>query len=178
MSIGMLIFPALILGIGIVVMVVLNMRGKSATGVAQNVMKEYAYSQIPMLREKNFEVINLLEDAVNAQHIWVIAYDPSVLFLIPSISNPLTRTIKRYEDMTPAFNLKKAIASNLLVGSKSEDIEHLQYSEIDQVTIDPATKKIQISVGGTTKKFKYMDKDCFGADQKEALERFFTYLKS
>lgn len=177
MNTNLLIFPALILGIGIIVMIVLNMRGKNASGVAQDVMKEYVYSEIPMLRKQEIGVIDLLEGGVNTHHIWVVAYDPNGLFLIPSISDPLTRTIKRYEDMTPAFDLKKAIARDMLGGSNSEKIEYLKFSEIDQVSIDTSAKTIEISAGGSTTKFRYMDKDCFGADRKEDMDRFFNYLK-
>lgn len=66
-------------------------------------MKEFAVQEYPCLQEVSFSVINLLEDAINVQHIWVVAYDKGGMRFIPVKSNPFTQTLAKYEDTTPLF---------------------------------------------------------------------------
>ncbi len=173
----LLLLPAALIVVAVIVMIVLNKKAKQSVGKAQNVMKDYVLREIPNLSSHYFGVINLLENAINPQHIWVVAYDEGGMFFIPSVSNPLTQTIKRYEDITPAFNLRKQIASNILAGNKSENIDYVPFSAITDIEIDENKKTIKISIGETSKNLKYQTKDCFGADQETELNKLLNYLR-
>ncbi len=173
----LLIIPAALVFVGLVVMIVLNKKASKSTGKAQNVMKEYVINEIPNLRGVNFNVINLLENAVSPEHIWVVAYNEDGMFFIPSKSNPMTQTIKRFEDIQPIFNLRKQIASSILAGNKSENIDYVPFSSITDVKIDQATKSINIAIGEATKNLKYQLKDCFGANQEIELNKLLAYLR-
>ncbi len=167
-----------VLLIGLIVMITLNKKARGASGVAQDVMKQYVLKEVPSLQSTSFKVINILEDAINANHIWVTAYNNDGMFLIPSLPNPISRTISRYEDLTPAFDIKKQIASTVLVGDKSEEIDYVPFSAVSDVVIDRDKKKIEIHIGDAKKKFKYQNKDCFGADQEEVVYSFISKLSS
>lgn len=178
MDYKLLLIPVAVVLVGIIVMVMLNKKGKSSVGVAQNVMRDFVRTQIPAMQNVSMKIINLLEDAVNAQHIWIVAYNQDGMFLIPAESNPLTRTIERYEDLTPGFYLKKQLASNLFTGNKSEEIDYVPFSAIANTIVDSEKKKIKIIIENATKSFRYQNKDCFGADQQELIEEFLKYLKN
>lgn len=139
--------------------------------------KEFAVQEYPCLQDASFSVINLLEDTLNAQHIWVVAYDKGGMRFIPAKSNPFTQTLAKYEDTTPFFDWKKQLAANLFVGNKTEENEYIPYSAITRTEIDESSKKVVIHIGNIKKSFKYQLKDCFGAPQEEALNAFFQYLK-
>lgn len=174
----LLLIPLALVAVGAIVMIFLNKKGARSEGVAQEVMKTYVMDQLPSLQTTYFDVVNLLEDAVNAQHIWVVAYNQEGLFFIPSLSNPLTQTLKRYEDSAPAFNLKQQLAATLFAGNTSENIDYIPFSAITNVSVQQDQKKIQIAIGETIKDFKYQSKDCFGADQEDVLNEFFRYLNA
>ncbi|MBJ8349492.1 hypothetical protein [Streptococcus zalophi] len=174
----LLLVPVGIVIIGIVVMISLNARAKNSNGLAQNVMKDYVLEQVPSFRNTEFNVLNILDDAINTQHIWVVAYNKDGMFLIPSLSNPLSRTIKRYENLTPVFDLKKQVATKMFSGSSSEELDYIPFSAITETTIDKDKQKISIRVGDTTKRFKYQNKDCFGAEQSAVVESFLSTLEA
>lgn len=178
MDYKLLIIPVVIVVLGIIFMIVMSARGKQSGGKAQDRMKEFAMQEYPCLKGAPFSVINLLEDAVNAQHIWVVAYDKGGMRLIPATSNPFTQVLTKYEDTTPFFDWKKQLAANLFVGNKTEDNEYIPYSAITNVTVDESRKKVILQIGNAEKSFKYQMKDCFGAPQDETLNAFFRYLKS
>lgn len=173
----MLIIPGVVIVFGIIFMIVMSARGKKSGGKAQDRMKDFAIQEYPCLKGTSFSVINLLEDAVNAQHIWVIAYDKGGMRIIPATSNPFTQTLTKYED-TLHFDLKKYLAANLLTGNKTDENEYIPYSAITSATVDESRKKVIIQIGEVKKSFKYQMKDCFGTPQEETLNLFFQYLKS
>ncbi len=172
----LLIIPAALIIVGIIVMIVLNKKASKSTGKAQNVMNEYVLNEIPNLNGLNFNVINLLENAVSPEHIWVVAYNEDGMFFIPSKSNPMTQTIKRFEDIKPIFNLRKQIASSILASNKSENIDYVPFASITDVQIEKNKKTIKISIGENTKNLKYQLKDCFGANQETELNKLLDYL--
>ena len=177
MSMTFLLIPTAVVVFGVVFMLVMNKRGQQAGGKAQDAMRRLALQEYPCLEGKEFSVINLLEDAINAQHIWVIAYDKSGMRLIPAKSNPFTQTMEKYEDDTPLFNWKKQLAAHLFVGNKTESNEYLPFAAVDKAEIDASAQKITLYLGGVRKGFKYQMKDCFGHPQQKELEIFFQYLK-
>lgn len=178
MDYKMLIIPGAVIVFGIIFMIVMSARGNKSGGKAQDRMKDFAIQEYPCLKDAPFSVINLLEDAINAQHIWVVAYDKGGMRLIPATSNPFTQTLTKYEDMTPLFDWKKQLAANLFVGNKTEENEYIPYSAITSAVVDESRKKITLEMGNVKKTFKYQTKDCFGAPQDETLNAFFRYLKS
>lgn len=101
MDYRLLIIPGVVIAFGVIFMIVMSARGKKSGGKAQERMKDFAIQEYPCLKGTSFSVINLLEDAVNAQHIWVVAYDKGGMRLIPATSNPFTQTLTKYEDTTP-----------------------------------------------------------------------------
>ena len=111
MDYKMLIIPGIVIVFGVIFMIVMSARGKKAGGKAQDRMKDFAIQEYPCLKGTSFSVINLLEDAVNAQHIWVVAYDKGGMRLIPATSNPFTQTLTKYEDTTPLFDWKKQLGT-------------------------------------------------------------------
>ncbi len=173
----LLMIPVALILVGVIVMVVLNKKASKSTGKAQNIMRDYVLSEIPNLSGSNFNVINLLEDAVSPEHIWVVAYNDDGMFFIPSKSNPLTQTIKRFEDIKPIFNLRKQIASSILAGNKSENIDYVPFSAITNVNVEENKKAITIYIGENTKNLKYQLVDCFGANQEMELNKLLDYLK-
>ena len=178
MDYKMLIIPGIVIVFGVIFMIVMSARGKKAGGKAQDRMKDFAIQEYPCLKGTSFSVINLLEDAVNAQHIWVVAYDKGGMRLIPATSNPFTQTLTKYEDTTPLFDLKKQLAANRFVGNKTEENEYIPYSAVTSAVVDENRKKVVLQIGNVKKSFKYQMKDCFGAPQDETLNEFFRYLKS
>ena len=100
-----------------------------------------------------------MEDAVNAQHIWVVAYDKGGMRLIPATSNPFTQTLTKYEDTTPFFDWKKQLAANLFVGNKTEENEYIPYSAVTSAVVDESRKKVVLQIGNVKKSFKYQTKD-------------------
>lgn len=178
MDMKLLLIPAGILIIGVVVMIILNKKGGSAQGVAQDVMKNFVTREIPDLANTDFKVINLLEDAINAQHIWVLAYNHEGMYFIPAISNPLTRSIKRYEELDHGLNLKKALAANLWTGDKSERIDYVSFSDITKAAVDEKKKSIRLFINEWTKTFKYQSVDMFGANQEPEVLQLIVYLNS
>ena len=175
MDFTLLAFPAIFIVAGIGVMIFMSKRGQASAGVAQDRMREYAIQEYPELEGTSFSVIDLMEDALNAQHIWVIAYDKGGMRFIPTISNPLTQTLKKYEEVV-TLNWKKMIAMNLFVGNKTGENEYVPFSAVTEVRVDRGTKKVMIRIGDAKKSFKYLEKDCFGAPQETQLEEFFGYL--
>ncbi len=173
----LIMIPVGLIIVGVIVMIALNKKASKSTGKAQNVMRDYVLNEIPTLKGENFNVINLLEDAVSPEHIWVVAYSENGMFFIPSKSNPITQTIKRFEDIKPIFDLRKQIASSILAGNKSENIDYVPFSSITDIQMDDGKKSIKISIGETTKNLKYQLKDCFGADQETELNKLFSYLR-
>ena len=127
-------------------------------------MRDYVKAEVPNLKNQKFDVINLLEDAINCEYIWVVAYNKQGMYFLPSKSNPFNQTIKRYEDETPALNWRKLVASNVFKGSHTEDINYLPFSAIKAVEINHHKKKIKIEIGNVIKRLKYQSKDCFGAE--------------
>ncbi len=178
MDYKLLIIPGVVVVFGIIFMIVMSARGKKSGGKAQDRMKDFAIQEYPCLKDTSFSVINLLEDAVNAQHIWVVAYDRNGMRVIPATSNPLTQTLTKFIDTTPYFDWKKQLAANLFVGNKTEENEYIPYSAITSVTVDEKHKKVILEIGNVKKTFKYQMKDCFGAPQDETLNMFFRYIKS
>lgn len=177
MDYKLLIIPGVVVVFGIIFMIVMSARGKKSGGKAQDRMKEFAIQEYPCLEGTPFSVINLLEDAANAQHIWVVAYDKGGMRLIPTTSNPFTQTLEKYEDTT-FFDWKKQIAANIFAGNKTEENEYIPYAAITSAVVDENRKKIVLQIGDVKKSFKYQLKDCFGAPQEETLNAFFRYLKS
>ena len=178
MDYRLLIIPGVVIAFGVIFMIVMSARGKKSGGKAQERMKDFAIQEYPCLKGTSFSVINLLEDAVNAQHIWVVAYDKGGMRLIPATSNPFTQTLTKYEDTTPFFDWKKQLAANLFVGTKTEENEYIPYSAVTSAVVDESRKKVVLQIGNVKKSFKYQTKDCFGAPQDETLNAFFRYLKS
>lgn len=178
MDFKLLLIPAGIILIGIIVMVFLNKKGNSSQGKAQEVIKEYVHREIPVLQTASFNVINLLEDAINAQFIWVVAFNADGMHLLPTSTNPFNQTMKRYKDETPSFNWKKQLAANLFAGNKTENEDYVPFSAITNVAIDRNNKKIKIIIGEVSKSFKYQSKDCYGFAQDRIIEKFTTYLES
>ena len=178
MDTRLFLIPAGIFIIAIIVIVILNKRARKPGGMAPGVIDEFVREQLPNMREAHLNVVCALEDALNAQHMWVIAYNQDGMFFIPSVPNPFTRTLKRYEDLTPTFNLKKQIAANLLVGNKTENIDYVPTVAITRVILSAKKDKVKICVGDTIKSFKFSDRDFFGADQTEALNSFLGLLNS
>lgn len=177
MDYTMLIIPVAVIAFGVIFMIIMSARGTKAGGKAQERMKEFAVQEYPCLQDVAFSVINLLEDAINAQHIWVVVYDKGGMRFIPAKSNPFTQTLAKYEDTTPFFDWKKQLAANLFVGNKTEENEYVPYSAITKAEIDESSKKVILHIGNVKKSFKYQLKDCFGAPQDDALNAFFQYLK-
>ena len=178
MDYKLLIIPGVVIVFGIIFMIVMSARGKKSGGKAQDRMKDFAIQEYPCLKDTSFSVINLLEDALNAQHIWVVAYDRGGMRVIPATSNPFTQTLTKFIDTTPSFDWKKQLAANLFVGNKTEENEYIPYSAITSVTVDEKRKKVILEIGNVKKTFKYQMKDCFGAPQDETLNMFFRYIKS
>lgn len=177
MDYKLLIIPIVIIVLGIIFMMIMSARGKKAGGKAQDRMKEFAIQEYPCLKGASFSVVNLLEDAINAQHIWVVAYDKEGMRLIPATSNPFSQTLTKYE-ATTFFDVKKYLAANLFVGNKTEDSEYIPYSAITNATVDEKHQKVILHIGNIKKCFKYQTKDCFGTPQGETLNAFFQYLKN
>lgn len=171
----LIFIPVALVVLGIVAMVVLNKKGKQANGVSQQVMQAYAKEQLPQAAD-DVRVINLLDDGVGTSHIWVVAYESKGMHIIPTVANPFTRTMERYTDQVPLFHLKKQLASHILGGDKTEDIEYVPYNALTSVKVDAQQKKIRLQIGETAKTFRYQSKDCFGKDQEEALAAFLGYL--
>ena len=161
MDYKVMIIPIVVVVLGVVFMVFMSRKGANSKGKAQACMKDFVLQEYPCLKGKNFSLINLLEDAVNAQHIWVVAYDEEGMRLIPATSNPLNQTLKKYEDVA-YFDLKKQLAANLFAGNKSEENEYIPFSAITDVKMDEKAKKITLQIGNVKKSFKYQMKDCFG----------------
>ncbi|MCX4026033.1 hypothetical protein H0A36_23595 [Endozoicomonas sp. SM1973] len=157
---NLLLIPLIILLVGGFVMVFLTIKGKHSQGKARSVMTEYVRNEIPILRNTNFDVINLLDNSLNAQHIWVFAYNLDGMYLIPTTTNPFTQTMKRYEGETH-YNLT----------------DFMPYSGINTVTIDRNKKRIEICIGDISQTFRYQNKDCYGATQEKTIEHFFNYLE-
>lgn len=178
MDYKLLIIPGVVIVLGVLFMVFMSARGSRSVGKAQERMKEFAVQEYPCLRGTPFSVINLLEDASNAQHIWVVAYDQGGMRLIPTTLNPYTQTLTKYVDVTPLFNWKKQLAANLFAGNKSEENEYIPYSAITSASVDENRKRVSLQLGEVRKSFRYQMKDCFGAPQDETLSAFFRYLKS
>lgn len=178
MDYKLFIIPGVVVVLGIIFMIVMSARGKKSGGKAQDRMKDFAIQEYPCLKDTPFSVINLLEDALNAQHIWVVAYDKGGMRLIPATSNPFTQTLTKYKDTTPAFEWKKLIAANVFTGNKTEENEYIPYAAITSAVVDESHKKVVLQLGDVKKSFKYQSKDCFGAPQEETLNEFFRYLKS
>ncbi len=176
MDYKMLIIPVVVIIAGVVFMLFMSKKGAKSLGKAQACMRNFVLQEYPCLNGKKFSLINLLEDAINAQHIWVVAYDEEGMRLIPAISNPLNQTLKKYEDIA-YFDLKKQLAVNLFAGNKSEENEYIPFSAITDVKLDERGKKITLQIGNVKKSFKYQTKDCFGSPQDEELQRFFKYLR-
>lgn len=176
MDYRLLAIPAGILIIGVIVMIVLNKRGSSAQGVAQNTMKNFVLQEIPSLANTDFKVIHLLEDAINAQHIWVLAYNHEGMYFIPAISNPITRSIKKYEELDHGFDIKKTLAANLWTGNKSEKTDFIRFSDITKAIVNEDKKNIQLFINESTKKFKYQMVDMFGANQEPEVLQLILYL--
>ena len=178
MDFRLLIIPGVVIVVGIIFMVVMSIRGSKSGGKAQERMRSFAIQEYPILRDTEFSVINLLEDALNAQHIWVVAYDRGGMRLIPAKSNPFNQTLTKYEDNTPMFDWKKQLAANLFVGNKTEKNEYIPFTAITDAKVDERSKKIIFHIGTVTKTFKYQSKDCFGAPQEDALNAFFQYIRA
>lgn len=178
MDYRILIIPVVVVVGGIIFMIVMSIRGAKSVGKAQECMRRLALHEYPVLSNTEFSVINLLEDALNAQHIWVVVYDKGGMRLIPTKSNPFTQTMEKYEDDTPMFDWKKQLAANLFVGNKTEKNEYIPFSAITDAKIDEQGKKIILQIGTVKKSFKYQRKDCFGAPQEDTLNDFFQYLNA
>lgn len=161
----------------IIVCVILKKKAKVSDGVAQKAMKEFVNTQISASQSVNMKVINLQDESIRAQYIWIAAYNKEGIFLIPVIPNPFTQSFKRYEDLTPEFNWRKQLAAHILSGNKAEEIDYIPRSAITQAVIDSTTKKVTLVVGNIQKTFKYDKKDCFGVAQEEVVEDFLSYLK-
>lgn len=177
MDYTLFIIPVIVVAAGVIFMAFMSSRGTKSVGKAQEKMKAFAVQEYPFLEGKEFSVINLLEDAVNAQHIWVVVYDKSGMRLIPTTSDPFTQTLTKYEDVT-FLNWKKQLAANLFVGNKTEENEFIPYTAITRAIVDEYSQKVIIHIGSVEKSFKYQMKDCFGAPQEETLKTFFRYLKN
>lgn len=158
MDYKLLIIPGTVIIFGVIFMFAMSARGKKSGGKAQACMKNFVIQEYPCLESASFSVINLLENTVNAQHIWVVAYDKGGLRIIPATSNPFTQTLTRYEE-------------------EALENEYIPYSAITSVTVDESRKKIILQLGNIRKSFKYQMKDCFGAPQEETVKLFFQYLK-
>lgn len=178
MDFRLFIIPGIVIIFGVIFMVVMSIRGSKSGGKAQERMRSFAIQEYPVLEQTDFSVINLLEDALNAQHIWVVAYDKGGMRLIPATSNPFNQTLTKYEDNTPMFDWKKQLAANLFTGNKTEKNEYIPFTAITEAKVDERSKKIILHIGTVTKSFKYQSKDCFGAPQEDALDKFFRYLKA
>ncbi|NEW09869.1 hypothetical protein GK047_28620 [Paenibacillus sp. SYP-B3998] len=157
MDLRLVVIPVVLVIVGVIVMVFLNKKGGRSAGVAQNVMMNYVREQLPNMQSANLDVINLLEDTINPEHIWVVAYNDSGMFFIPSTSNPFTRSINRYED---------------------ESIDYVPFSAITNKLVAQDKKKIKLHIGDVVKSFKYQNKDCFGANQEQELSKFIKYLSN
>ena len=177
MNYKLLLIPAAFIVFGIVLMIVMSARGKKSVGKAQECMRNFAIQEYPCLKDTSFSVINLLEDAINAQHIWVVAYDKGGMRFIPTRSDPYTQTMTKYVDNTPLLDWTKQLAANLFVGNKTEENEYIPYSAITGVALDESRKRITLEMGNVTKSFRYQAKDSFGCPQEETLNAFFRYLK-
>lgn len=171
-----IIIPVVIIIIGASFMIFMNKRGKQSQGVAQEVMKNFVREQIPVSKLGGAKIINLLEDSLNPQHMWVVAYNQDGMHLIPAKSNPISQTINKYEDETPIYDINKWLGANLFAGNKSEEYNYIPFSAITSVFIDEKKKKIQINIAETSLKLKYQNKDCFGADQESEIRSFLIYL--
>lgn len=156
MDLKLLAIPVVVVIVGVIVMVFLNKKGGRSAGVAQDVMKNYVREQLPDMQSAHLDVINLLEDSIDPQHIWIVAYNDSGMFFIPSTSNPFTRSINRYED---------------------ESVDYVPVSAITNTSVAQDKKKIKMHIGDVVKSFKYQNKDCFGANQEQELSRFLKYLE-
>ncbi|MBE1553997.1 hypothetical protein [Sporosarcina limicola] len=157
MDIKLLAIPAVVIIVGVIVMVFLNKKGGRSASVAQDVMKNYVREQLPNMQSANLDVINLLEDTIDPEHIWVVAYNDSGMFFIPSTSNPFTRSIKRYEE---------------------GKVDYIPFSAITNKLVAQDKKKIILHLGDIVKSFKYQNKDCFGANQEQELSKFIKYLSN
>lgn len=177
MDLKLILIPVVVIFIGVCYMIIMNNRGKGSVGLAQNIMKDFVLENIPSLLGSNFNVINLLEDAINPQHIWVVAYNQGGMHLIPATSNPINREIEKYEESV-IYDAKKQLSGNLFTGNKSEKIDYIPFLAITNTSIDNSKNKIQISVAENTFKFKYQNKDCFGANQESEINSFLNYLNS
>lgn len=151
--------PAAMIAVGIIFMIVMNSRGSRSVGVAENVMHDYILKQIPALGATHFDVINLLEDVVSPEYIWVVAFNKEGIYFVPSSSNPFTQTVERYEALSSAN-------------------DYVPVSAITQTAVDTSKKRIIISMSDVEKRFKYQDKDMFGANQTEKITSFIGYLNS
>jgi len=100
----------------------------------------------------------------------VVAYDQEGMFLIPAVSDPLTQTISRYESEAPAFSPPS--------DDSAGETDYVPFSAVTSAEVDTDRKRIRFIVGNESKTFKYQDKDCFGGDQQETIQRFLSTLGS
>lgn len=176
MDYRLFLIPVGMVIVAVIVLIFLSKKGQEHTVHAQADMKNYALEEIPGLKGTYFDVVQLLENAVNVQHFWVVAYNKEGMWLIPSSLNVLTQVYSRYEDITPAFNLKKQIAAHMFVGNRSENIDYVPFSAVSKALVDESKRKIEVSVGGEEKSFKYATNG-YGEEQLAALRRFLDTLK-
>lgn len=155
MDLRLLAIPAALVIVAVIVMVLQNKKVSRSAGVAQDVMRNYVREQLPDMQSAELDVINLLQDAIQPQHIWVVAYNDSGMFFIPSSSNPYTQSITRYED---------------------ERIDYIPFSAINNSSVAQDKKKIRMHIGDVVKSFKYQNKDCFGVNHEQELSKFIRHL--
>lgn len=172
-----LFIPIVIVILAIFGQIFLRKKAEIHTENAQANMKKYALKEMPVLGGTYFEVVQLLEDTINAQHFWVIAYNKGGMWFIPSSINILTGVYSRYEDLTSTFNVKKQIGLCLFAGDRSENIDYIPFSAIRDVFVDENKCKIVIAINDIVKTFKYATNG-YGEEQLAAMHNFLDFLKS
>lgn len=167
MDYKILIIPAALIIIGVCYMIFMNRRGKKSSGAIQQKTRQYVQEVIPALSGKTYEVITSMNMNVGDNSGLVIAFLEDDIYFIPSIVDPLKRTLKREESDEHYFSIKTIY----------KDVEYIPISIVKSVNIAEDGKSVVLNFRDSVRKLRLTKQDFFGWDQSQKVEEFKEFLK-
>lgn len=173
MDMKLLLIPVAMFVIAIIVVVVMNLRVKNLKNSdKQQKIKRYVEEQLPQLANTAYKVLDCLW---NAEHNMMIVYNDTGIFFIPTICNPLTLKLLRYEDAGGA-GLKSQVNHMILAGNAIESVDFIPICAITDIEVDEKKKRAKISVKDKRNTYKFRTSGFFGIDQTQEINGFFKFL--